>query len=484
MKRNKFFLNNIDYTEDVLWLDSLILSFATIGGVGLSSTSANVSRSEENVEFSGIGDMIATGKLYEYLASVLNEDCNAEIDCQIYEACCGITIDFFLLAKSWIDIPDLCRAEFKLQLNDADATADQCLSEHIPIPISDVGQMNGETFTFGSEIFGMNETRPLYDIESYFDYYTEHCNLEFSSSILQGDYSNLILLNLIGGQGIPFDNGNVNTDISQHTMTPIQQLEELSRLMNLGYLVRDGVLYVERVDFFSTVPPENELFDIHELYRNGCLEKNEPPEFNLVGNGCASFDGRYVDEIADSAPTAFDYQRYNDRIGWNTNGLKTLAGICELDHNFSMTHFTEDGEIIIEDFSGGGYNHSTLKLLDWNGLSNVNGGFVNQFLNDGTDWNYRLQFTENPPAGATSLYTEFWDIARPSEQCEYQVKDFKAIAPEGKFCEWVEKILSLKTNSIAFRTKYGQAIPREIDISFQDCVFTFKEIYINQKSII
>jgi hypothetical protein len=113
-------------------------------------------------------------------------------------------------------------------------------------------------------------------VKDIFEYHMANCGGSFKSSILQGDYKNLMLFTMEHGGGVRDINDFVASD-TWMTDTSIQLLKKLEPVFNAKFWFEDGVLFFDTDEVFraslGTFPYSIDEIVLEEMYQGDiCVE--------------------------------------------------------------------------------------------------------------------------------------------------------------------------------------------------------------------
>lgn len=190
-------------------------------------------------------------------------------------------------------------------------------------------------------ISGCNRYRTTPLIRQVIEYHCGKCELNFSSTILQGDYANLVLFEPLVDKGFLWRKRSTNDayDINNSTnFTIIELLESLKPVFNADYQIIDGTLHFERVDFFDEIR-NVQLFDV--TVGQHCIEDLPCYEIDPETK-CDKLRLEYTRDQIDTEGNKSFVGMYKDIVEWNEPPNEWQRGECSQIIQYSPPRFVLD----------------------------------------------------------------------------------------------------------------------------------------------
>lgn len=366
---------------------------------------------------------------------------------------------------------------------------------------------------FENAIAGCNKYHTAALLSDIYEYNAKLCGLDFKSSIFQDDpvYGCTAMETASSGEGFYVSNCNdADKQWNQHNAENLNLLQ-LSKIFsvpfNAEFRVIGNTLCFERRDYFYNIAKP--ILNLESEYKNGRIE--ECPEISIdQSKVCAYLKLKFTDDGFDLIGNKLKNE-YNEIIEWNQNGNKNTKGECLKTFQLGMSAFLNDQRVQIN-FE----NRALAYIRDSNGVFGT--GSCNfrhwQVIQDGqfseikllivdkvntltcgnckfysavrkkidTVYNILIAFayvdvySYNDPLKGQALYDNFHYIDDPKNNMIdiVELGDIKWTPID--FCEAVKFIRKHGLLSAIESTRFGKSIPKSIEINYDECTITFKEL--------
>lgn len=324
--------------------------------------------------------------------------------------------------------------------------------------------------TIGDSVVGCSRYHIAVNLNRTMEYWSGEAGLGWSSSILQGKYKDLHLLEGYGTEGLKRANLKKWDESYIINYTPPQILTLLSEVFNADYRIIAGVLRFERRDWF----PDNAVRIPGDVWEDYCVAGETAQMVRLLRF-------KYESDTLDEASHKVQHL-YNGNHSFSLADYRALKGDRNINPGFAMSRFNRDNygdSLIVEarasNFVGTAIYHdmilsrgstNTMRLLD---------------LDPGSGWRYaKRRKLETGWAYQESLafkkdLLEFYSIDDPFKYPRYTTEEI-LIKPDN-MCDALDAI---RTNSmnVYFQTPYGRAIPEEVDLLIDEGLLSLKNVTI------
>lgn len=311
-------------------------------------------------------------------------------------------------------------------------------------------------------------------------YWCEQSDLAWSSSILEGDFSRLYLLDAYGTEGplrrkTPLKKYEAGRIINY---TIPQLLTLLVEPFNADFRIIDGTLYFERKDWFAA----NAKPLVGEILETPCIG----PDLGMMNT---YLEGRYKTDFLDEAGHKIR-DRYDGITDLNPTESRALKGGRTIEIPFASSRFNMDGKgdgVIVAarktPFVGSKIEHdlilsrgsaAELRLLD---LLNVAGDFqyVKRDPFAGGDWIYQTALRWDDYGSKQGLYSRFHSIDDPRSALRYSADEI-SFKP-ANICDAID-LIQAQSLTVYVDTDYGRAVPGEIEYDIASGILTLRNVTI------
>lgn len=395
----EFYINGIEFSDDVDGLDAFTIEYA------LDNESKTFQRAISN-------NFVFSGKAFELVEAELINSSNAEensLEVTIISDCCSKAFDFVLNARG---VAEYCPAdsiiEGTLAQENRETVGFECLRNKVFYTDKngiafksgltfpkirygrDFGFIQGILFIVGiillpilaileaieallgflgadfnipslddfqEALTGTGKYHSTVRLKDMFARNCEQCNLGFNSSTIldSGIYSNTLLFSAISNDGTDINTESTNTEYYDTENAPnlsvIQMAEELETVFNSDVQIIDNTLHFQKTEFFDTLTVP--FLNIDEAYEEALVSK--PRYSTLSQTRFANFNGSYSSDGQDTEGNRILNGNlteegnelnasYADRVEWNPNSLSTRKGTLDAINNFSPARFDSDSK--------------------------------------------------------------------------------------------------------------------------------------------
>lgn len=329
---------------------------------------------------------------------------------------------------------------------------------------------------FGNYVLGCTKYHYTGQIQKTVKYRADLAGIGWVSSILQTKFPNLHLLDAYGYEGRSKYKSQPTYDTNYIVNYTVPQLLDLLRVpFNADYRIIDGVLYFERKDWFANNAAKLVVDEIEDY----CVEIDPDMMWNSIRFDWANDP---MDETAQQVQG-----RYSGRVDLNPSEWKTLKESRQVSPRFAPSRFVSDGygDQIVRKFRespfvGQAIKHDLvlargqtyeLRLLD---LQAGSGGYRKvKYRQVGSDFMYQDQLSFKGVAPqATNLYSEYFDIDDPYTNRRYFIREL-TVKPSN-VCDAID-LIQRKSMNVYVDTRYGKAIPSEIEYQTREGIFVLKD---------
>ncbi|MCC6256185.1 MAG: hypothetical protein IT276_14810 [Ignavibacteriaceae bacterium] len=364
---------------------------------------------------------------------------------------------------------------------------------------------------FEAWVLGCDKYHNAILLRDAFEYNAKLCGLEFDSDVFQRDeiYKNTAIESAISNEGrhladcFLFDK-NLNKE-NQEVKNILQLSTRLIPLIN-GYVRITDDKFI--LDHISRRDAELKiLMSIEEEYKSGDIEECPIYSFDTE-KLCAYLKIEYTQDATDWQGNKM-INEYNEIIEWNKDNTNpNNKGECRVNVEFSPLRFTNDSEIkksswaleLADIRERGGLGLITTDCSYKHAQIISNGQFETSkliIIDDKEEIKCRsctyktsikkrigavqglttIQdlYDYNRPLKGSELYNRFYKYNDPNDE---HLRIMKIDSVEWKpkdFCKAITEVYKEGLN-IGIKTIYGNAIVNSIDVDFDKCTITFKEI--------
>lgn len=310
------------------------------------------------------------GKLATYVRDVFFDSCDS-INNRVpifYDPGCGQVYKFDVTYEGVRYCPEECTSQVRLQMIEdkkcynyfketvfwKNGWYEDVIAGNIEVPKMKYTLQPSEFLfymrTRGSVVFGLllsfldgaiggkkYRTCPL--LRQVIEYHAAKCDLKFSSSILQGDYRNLVMFEPIAEKGKYWQRRTAYPGYdaeSSTNWTVAQILDNLKPVFNAEWRIIDNVLYFERYDFFEDFR-DMKLLDV--VNQKGCIDEEVCYTY-FVPSKCAYGRFSYASDSVDLEGMKALKPMYDDIVEWNDPPSQWQEGECETKLEFGPVRFT------------------------------------------------------------------------------------------------------------------------------------------------
>ncbi len=347
---------------------------------GFEAPSLTFSRDTDTrtVNVSDSGDLLFTGKAYDFLVEQLfTPPCRNQLCIRLYIECCDRYIDYLITPGGMVHCPDECtisgvasgvydtdtcmarlnkiwwtnngvdQGEFKDNIT-TQANIPYCgggsfwlfLLGAILGPILSVGALLGVGEKVLERLAGCGKSHGIYKIREIIEFNLKRCGLSFKSNILNagGKYDCLSIVcaqNVEGQSDCP-----LWIDLNAPIVSFVELMNDLKKVFNADYRIVDGQFCFDTEEDLNA-RYKDVLTDVDKSYRDGLAD--EPPCYAMEEDDRCAY-GRFEyssDSLDSSANTVKNI--YNDLVEWNDPPQKGRNKECAcILENFSPAAFAGD----------------------------------------------------------------------------------------------------------------------------------------------
>jgi hypothetical protein len=210
---------------------------------------------------------------------------------------------------------------------------------------------------------GCNRYRTTPLIRQVVEWHCDKAGVAFSSSILQGDYANLVLFEALLDKGFRWrkraEEPVYDTENSTN-FTVGQLLDSLKPVFNADWRITGGTVYFERVDWFDEYP-NVQLFDA--VGQASCIDEQPCYEFSL-DNVCAFLRLEFASDFLETEGNKTLTLWHKDLVEWNSPPNDWQRGECTQFIDYSPARFVRDRVAGTKDPDSGAISEGFEWLID------------------------------------------------------------------------------------------------------------------------